>query len=191
MNSASGQGGRSTRGVANKPAVEARRRRGWIGGALWRRARTAGEIFYGELDRDRTFSEASALTYKTLFSLLPIFVLTLLVLSAISAGGGENALDVTVKRVMFEQLSLDKLQLTDSEGHILLNSRGAPVTLAQVAERMIERAKKAVNAQATGVVAFGILIYGALSLMIVIEGAFNQIYGVTKARSWPRRIGLY
>jgi len=51
---------------------------------------------------DRTFSLASALTYKTLFSLIPIFVLSLLMLSSISAGEGSNALDVGVKKIMFE-----------------------------------------------------------------------------------------
>ena len=42
---------------------------------------------------------------------------------------------------------------------------------------MIERAKSSVNTKVTGLVAFGVLLYGAMSLMIVIESTFNLIYG--------------
>ena len=94
--------------VTDKLIAERQRKRRLIRDSLWPRARLFAEILYDQINRDATFTQAAALTYKTLFSLLPIFVLSLLVLSMISAGSGENALDVTVKRVMFEQLSIDQ-----------------------------------------------------------------------------------
>jgi membrane protein len=63
--------------------------------------------------------------------------------------------------------------------------------LSNFVEPLIERAKGSVNARATGLIAFGVLFYGAVSLMMVIEGTFNLIYGAVKARRWTRRITLY
>jgi len=140
---------------------------------------------------DRTFSMASALTYKTLFSLIPIFVLSLLMLSSISAGEGSNALDVAVKKIMFEQLTLDKFPLTDQKGHAMLDDEGHPVMLSQYMESFVDKARGAVNTRFTGLIAFAILLYGSLSLMLVIEGAFDTIYGAAVSRSWTHRIMLY
>jgi membrane protein len=48
-----------------------------------------------------------------------------------------------------------------------------------------------VNGRLTGLVAFGVLLYGAISLMAVIESTFNKLYGSIKPRPWTRRIMLY
>ena len=56
------------------------------------RMRLLGEVLYHQVDRDRVFMQAAALTYQTLFSLLPIFVLSLLMLSTISVGEGRNSI---------------------------------------------------------------------------------------------------
>jgi len=155
------------------------------GRSAWRRVRLLGEVLYHQVDRDRVFMQAAALTYKTLFSLLPIFVLSLLMVSAISSGAGRDSLVNSVKRTIFTQLNADTLQITDETGK--------QVTLATFADQWIGNAQNAVNKNAAGasLVAFVVLLYGAITLMWVIEGTFNQIYGSAKARSWPRRISLY
>jgi len=174
---------------------DSRQKRRRIAASLWPRARLTGEILYHQVDRDRLFTQAAALTYKTLFSLLPIFVLSLLVLSTISAGGsgagGKSALDSAVKQMLFDQLAINELKMTDDAGQILKDPDGHDVTLANFVEPLIEKAKSSVNGKLAGLVAFAVLLYGAISLMIVIEGTFNEIYGAVKPRSWPRRIILY
>jgi uncharacterized BrkB/YihY/UPF0761 family membrane protein/DNA-binding IscR family transcriptional regulator len=177
--------------VADTLVQRVRQRRRRIATSFWPRARLIGEILYHQIDRDRLFSQASALTYKTLFSLLPIFVLSLLILSTISAGDGKNALDNAVKRTLFEQMGIDRLTMKDSKGQDVLDEDGRKVTVSNFVEPLIEGAKKSVTNKATGLIAFAVLLYGAISLMIVIEGTFNQIYGSVKPRSWPRRIMLY
>jgi YihY family inner membrane protein len=200
--------------VAEAMTQEARRKRRRIAASLWPRARLFVEVMRYRINEEETFEQAAAMTYKTLFSLIPVFVLSLLVLSAISAsphrvrpstapaaeaadGGGhgveaENtALDATVKRLVFEQLSLDRFPLTTNDGQPVRDAAGKEVMLSDFIAPLVDRARSAVTNKATGVIAFGILAYGAISLMIVIEGAFNQIYGSVKARSWPRRIMLY
>lgn len=163
------------------------------GGAarFWQFLRILGQVFYHQLDRTRLFTQAAALTYKTLFSLLPIFVLSLLLLSLISTGGGNNALDATVKRSLFEQLGLNRLYLTDNNGHVLENPNGTPVTFSHWIEPFIDRARDSVTSRATGLVAFGVLLYSSISLMIVIESTFNLIYGAAQPRTLLRRIMLY
>src|SRR4051812_22526613 len=182
-------------GVAEALAAETRRKRRLIGSSLWPKARLFAEILYHELYRDRTFTEASALTYKTLFSLIPVFVLSLLVLSSIPVSGGKNALDRVVKKMIFEQLSLDTLPMVDDKGQIMTkvgrNGEERQMVLSDFIEPLLEKAKESVTNPATGWIAFGVLLYGAVSLMVVIEEAFNQIYDAADSRKWRQRILLY
>ena len=157
----------------------------------WSSARLIFLVLKQRIVEEETFSQAAALTYKTLFSLLPIFVLALLILSAISTTGSKYALDAMVQKSLIKQLQLDKLPIVDGDGHQTKNDKGNPVMLGDVVVPMLNRAKEAVTTPATGLIAFAILLYGSVSLMIVIEGVFNQIYGAVKGRSWTRRLMLY
>jgi membrane protein len=153
--------------------------------SAWQRLRLLAEVLYHQVDRDRVFMQAAALTYKTLFSLLPVIVLSLLMLSTISSGAGRDSLVGSVKRMLFEQLNADKMQITDATG--------SQISLEKYVDQMIDTVQGDVNKKAVGasLVAFLVLLYGALTLMVVIEGTFNQICGAAKGRSWPRRIMLY
>ncbi len=153
--------------------------------------RTAAQVFYYQLERTRLFTQAAALTYKTLFSLLPIFVLSVLILSAISLGDGNKSLDVTVRQSLFEEMGLNQLYLTDNNGNTLTDPSVKPVTFSSWVEPFIDKARKSVKAPTTGIVAFGVLLYSAISLMIVIESTFNLIYGSARPRTLIRRIMLY
>ena len=197
--------------VAESLQKERQKKKARIAGSLWPRARLVGEILFNEIMRDRTFSQAAALTYKTLFSLLPVFVLSLLVLSTISAGTvttpvdpatagaatqsapvvGGTALDKTLEEMVFKQLSIDKLELRTADDQPVVDKKGNPVTARQMITPLLARAKAAVMRPTTGIIAFGILLYGSITLMVVIESTFNLIYGAVKPRSWPRRIMLY
>jgi membrane protein len=163
--------------MAPVPAVTSR--------PLLPRLRFLADVLYHQMDRDRVFTHAAALTYKTLFSLLPIIVLSLLVLSTISSGKGRETIVNSVKRVLLEQLNAGRLQITDQSGR--------QVNLENYADQLIANAQKALGKNATGasLVAFLVLLYGAVSLMVVIEDTFNLIFGSPPARSWTRRITVY
>ena len=185
--------------VSDSLQKETQRKRNRIARSWWPHARLLAEILYHEIDHTRTFSQAAALTYKTLFSLLPIFVLSLLLLSTISSAGGGTALDATLEQFFFKEFSLDKLRVSRTDPSPADTAPDAsddePSQTVSACEQMvapiIKSAKDAVTSPATGLVAFAILLYGAISLMIVVEGSFNLIYGACKPRSWPRRIMLY
>jgi membrane protein len=117
-----------------------------------------------------------------------------------SGSDGKNALDHAVKRMIFEQLSLNTLPMVDEQGKTMMKSvpgqdglpaQERPMMLSDFIEPLLERAKSSVTNPATGWIAFVVLLYGAISLMIVIEESFNQIYGAAKARSWRQRTMLY
>src|ERR1043165_8346593 len=111
----------TTESVTETIVEESRHKRRRIAASLWPRARLLGEILYHQLERDHVFTQAAALTYKTLFSLLPIFVLSLLILSTISSGGGKNALDTTVKNMLFEQMGVAQIPIKNNQGVEIFN----------------------------------------------------------------------
>lgn len=198
--------------------------------ARWRKLKLIGEIVYHEMVEDRLFTQAAALTYKTLFSLLPVFVLSLLILSKISGVDGVP-LDKQFKNEIYSQLKIDTMTITEdatpapavpvsteeqptsapeaassqdgSEPAELVattpatmpSSQSQPATrtvkMTDITDRIINNGLAAVTNPATGLIAFGILLYGAISLMLVIETTFNQMFGSGNTRSWGRRIMLY
>jgi len=183
-------GGAEGGGVSENWKRETQQRRRRIAKSLWPRGLLIFNILKQRFDEEETFEQAAALAYKTLFSLLPILVLALLVLGAISS---QNKLDRVVQSKLFEQLQLDKMPMLDKDGKPALDEYGDPLMLSDSIRPLLEKAKNSVTSKTTvtGLVALAILLYGAISLMVVIEGAFNQIYRVIKGRSWSRRILLY
>lgn len=189
--------------VAESLAQETRTKRRRIAASLWPRARLFFEIFYHEVERDHVFTQASALTYKTLFSLLPVFVLSLMILSMISTGDGKSAFEKKIQETLFQQMGLSSLTIRSEstatapgaeragEGPGVAATAPQAQTLAEFVQPFIGKARASISSTTTGLIAFGILLYGAISLMIVIEETFNQIYGTVKPRSWPRRLMLY
>jgi membrane protein len=153
--------------------------------SLLKRTILLGGVLYQQYYRDRLPTQAAALTYNTLFALLPIFVISLLIVTVISAGNPHDSLVSSLKSALFAQLNADKFQITDPSGK--------QVGLETFADQIIGNAQRAIakNAGGAGIVAFLVLLYGALSIMTTIEDAFNRIYGSAKARSWGRRIVLY
>ena len=96
--------------------------------AVWPRLKLVGEVLYHQIERDRLFTQASALTYKTLFSLLPIFVLSLLILSTISKD------DFGFKQTIYEQFGIDNMNFKDDTG--------ATVSLQNTADKIITSRSK-------------------------------------------------
>lgn len=148
------------------------------------RLKQALKVFRTRIKEEETFEQAAALAYHTLFSLLPTVVLVLLVLSIVSGSSGEsNSMAHSVQEFLVRQLALDQVHMTGANGD--------NIDFVKLLSERIDSARHIVQSPATGLIAFGTLVWGALSLMIVIERAFNQIFNVTQQRPWMRRITLY
>jgi len=111
---------------------------------------------------NRSFLRASALTYYTILSLVPLLALTFALLKAF---GVQNQL---------QPLILDKLNVGDG----------------QIAEAIVGYINNTQVAQ-MGAVGLAFLLIAVISLLTNIEAAFNDIWGVNKLRPLLRRFSDY
>ncbi len=165
-----------------------------------------------KLRRDRAGEKAAALTYHTLFSLLPTMVLMLVILQSFV---GED------EREKFKAMAVNQILRPVSTEEI--ENAGPPVEgqapaadvpdvpdaaeAAQIAARRAEYERfrhdledqvqavfaylEGVNFRSIGAVGLLIFIWGATGLLAGIEKSFNAIYSETKSRPWFMRLPLY
>ncbi len=112
--------------------------------------------------RDRLLLHASALTYFTVISLLPVFAIAVSIAAAIGVDSS------------FAEGLVEKL------------AAGAP----GLQERIVEQIESADFKALGGIGAAIVFVLTVLGLSNV-EGAFNSIWGVKKHRSWGRRFPDY
>lgn len=137
------------------------------------------KILLRKMNTEQTLDIAAALAFHTLFSLLPLFILAMLIVHFISSyHGGDHALTAQVRDFLFSQFKLDTLP--DSN----LNLRG-------LIDEQVKHARVVFRSPITGVVGFVLLLYSASKIMLVMERSFNRIYGGVSPRSWYRRLMLY
>lgn len=210
--------------------------------------RTYEAVTYGSkrIIRDRAPQLAAALAYRTIFSAVPVLVLTLVVVRAFAT---EDRVQGTIEELM-SYLALDEITFTVSGEESDAGVPGVPgvgmeeggasappveeeaaspasagaggaggeaggtggeelgptetppaerrgaqeVALTTLVEQFITNAGTrigTINFGAITIVAVGILVYGALSLLIQIEAAFNAITHATRGRRWTVRLTTY
>jgi len=140
-----------------------------------------------QLVRDRAPQLAAALSYRTVFSLIPVLVLSLIALKAFY---GEEGIRELLDRVMvylgFSELSVNT---AGAEG-----SEEVRVQFTTMLEEFIGRATQSVtqiNFRAITVVSVGLFLYAAISLLIQIEQAFNQVCKAGSGRRMISRVTTY
>jgi len=144
--------------------------------------RIGWKILRTRMADDRTGQQAAAMTYNTLFSLLPVMVLLLVVMSLVLAK---------------DQIKHEEMSFVHRLGLSQLSNRGGsgattkPQFIVQTIIKQIDKMRSVLRSPGTGVVGFITLLWAAISLMNVIENAFNHIYRVTEKRPWPRKFTLY
>lgn len=144
--------------------------------------RLGWKILRARMAADRTGQQAAAMTYNTLFSLLPVMVLLLVVMSLVLAK---------------DQIRHEEMSFVHRLGLNQLSNRGGtgattkPQFIVETIIRQIDKMRTVLRSPGTGVVGFITLLWAAISLMNVIENAFNHIYRVTEKRPWPRKFTLY
>ncbi|MFG0276052.1 MAG: YihY/virulence factor BrkB family protein [Phycisphaerales bacterium] len=118
----------------------------------------------------------AALTYRTVFSLVPTFVLGLVVLRFFST---ESQITSQVEQLM-QYAGLDNLQIPQADGE-------SAMTAADWVETLVQRIGS-INFAAIGIVGVIVLVYAGVSLLLEIERAFNAIYRTEVRRSLVARI---
>lgn len=136
---------------------------------------------------------SAALSFRTIFALVPLLVLAFLLLK--TAGILENSKD-SLRRVLeasgFSQLVL--VETTDSPATTsspdgLAGQR--TINVADEIERLVDRVEQTLTIGRVGPVGFLLLIYTATTLLTSMERSLNRIFGAERSRSLVRRLPLY
>jgi membrane protein len=175
------------------------RQQRWIANSIM-----ALRLLRRRIEEDRHSQQAAAMTYNTLFSLLPTLVLILVVMSMVLSSDQV----ATQETALMEMLGLSQLEMRQVHPHeagmtTQPNSSAATAPanssedhndaqlLTNTLTKTVDNMRSVLQQPGTGIVGFAVLLWGAISLMNVIETAGNRIYRVTEKRPWTRRLTLY
>jgi len=131
------------------------------------------------LNRDNAPQMAAALSFRTLFALLPVVVVSAVLVKAVQGVEGFQRLVVNV----VSAVGLDKFKISGTED-------GSAQSLGTWAEEVVGQLSS-INLSALGWIGVLVLVYSAISLMVTIENSFNSIYGAPEGRWWSRRVPIY
>ncbi|MEO0972331.1 MAG: hypothetical protein AAFX85_04490, partial [Pseudomonadota bacterium] len=167
------------------------------GGDLHRLAQYAGRSFV----HDRGAQIAAALTYHTLFSLLPMLAMALWALKNFVGPSELAVFKDQIVSVVGDWLSAPPR--VDEAAAAVAGAAGEASSMAreaqydQVLTQVDENLAKllddlqAINFQRIGGVGVLLFVYASTALLSMVEHSFNQICGAPSGRPWYRRIPLY
>ena len=131
-----------------------------------------------QLRQDNAPQMAGALSFRTLFGMLPVLV----VATVLVRSGFIQMRDMLAG--LFAKMNFDETSVTQERAGQEAQS------LSDFLLGLFDQAQS-FNAAAVGWIGFVILVYSAISLMATIEGGFNAIYRAPSGRSWLRRVPVY
>jgi membrane protein len=134
------------------------------------------------LIKNRAGQQAAALSYHTIFGLVPLAVVTLLIFQSIPAykGMGDK-----VKGLIYEQLHLSTIEYTDAA------NPEKSIKLTEHFDRVVGKVFTGMNEGTIALLSAVLIIWAALGLLSTIEKAFNDIWHVGKGRDLLHRIINY
>ncbi|TVQ76220.1 MAG: YihY family inner membrane protein [Phycisphaeraceae bacterium] len=172
---------------------------------MWRGGVDLAKYSARMLARESAPQMAAALTYRTIFSLIPVFVLSLIFMRALLGDQGiRDQLDRLMEWLAFDEIVVVQGEALGEEGDEDSEALGAfvgvtenddgTVTLAEYLGEFVDNAVRRmseINFGAITAVGALVFIYAALSLLIQIEGAFNRICRAPSGRRFVSRVTNY
>src|SRR5438552_11486798 len=136
---------------------------------------------YKALRRDNAPQMAAALSFRMLFALLPV-----LVVSAVFTKGlrGPDEFINLAHRI------IDGFGLYNQYPTSLSGEPTTGVSFGSSLEDLVRKISS-IDLSALGWVGLLVVVYSAIGLMVTIENSFNAIYGAPEGRSWVRRVPMY
>jgi membrane protein len=135
------------------------------------------------LDRNRAGQQAAALSYYTIFGLVPLAIVVLLVFQLFPTYRdiGEKLRDFT-----YEQLHLTRIEYAPQS-----DQPEDKVLLTDYLNKIIQQFFSGLDKGSLSLVSAVVVIWAALALLATIERAFNRIWHVTRGRSFFHRMVNY
>jgi membrane protein len=133
-----------------------------------------------ELRENDAAQMAAALTYRAIFSLVPLLMVSMLAFRMF--GDMESAarhLQTAAYRFLNYQVDASRPEATAFKQALDERLLG------------VMRSVSELSFEAIGAVGALLLIWAALGLLISLENAANRIYRAPRGRGWPARVGIY
>ncbi|MBN1763863.1 MAG: YihY/virulence factor BrkB family protein [Sedimentisphaerales bacterium] len=136
---------------------------------------------------------SSALSFRTIFALIPALVMALLVLkSVVPLEEGRPIL-----REWLEKAGVTEIVIVSEESMLEADDAGGGepekkiLSAADEIEKLVRQVESKLTFRRLGPVGAVLLIWTALTLLTTMERSLNRIYGARQSRSLPRRVFLY
>lgn len=139
-----------------------------------------------ELRHDKAGQMAAALTYHTLFSMLPTIVLAMVVLHAFVTKEHQQQFTETVVELIMPEAQLSET-IAEKDRDEFYRARAAlEENIAGLTQRVSE-----FNVGGIGMVGLLVFIWGATALLETVERNFNTIFAAPSGRPWYFRLPMY
>lgn len=138
------------------------------------------------IKRSQLTRMAAALSYRTLFGLIPVMVVGLVFTATFAPR--ETVSGWLESLLAFAGLSQISVVQTVEIGPP--DPSASSPRLDQWIQAMVDHVRS-LKWEVVGFVGLATLIYAAISMLVEIEEAFNQIYHAPSGRSWTRRVTQY
>jgi membrane protein len=141
-----------------------------------------------QLHQDRAGQMAAALSFRTLFGLIPVLLVGTVLVRALQ--GSEEWL-ARVEEFINREFGWDKIKVSDNAGAAAAEVGGNSThTLTEWLVNLMGHIEN-INFTAVGWIGLAVVAYSAIGLMVTIENSFNVIYRAPEGRTWARRLPIY
>ena len=141
---------------------------------------------------NRAGQQAAALSYRTIFGIIPLAIVMLLVFRLFPA---YSDIGMKVKDLIYNELQLSniKYQINDADTDIntTVTDPNDTISLTKSLDDIVAKFFVGVHSSSVTLVSFLIVIWAAIALLSTVEKAFNNIWHVAKGRNFLQRIINY
>lgn len=140
---------------------------------------------------NRAGQQAAALSYRTIFGIIPLAIVMLLLFRLFPA---YSDVGHKVKNLIYDELQLSNIKYntnSDNDVSAVESDANDTVLLTEYLDKIVAQFFKGVHSGSVTIVSLLIVIWAALALLSTIERAFNNIWHVPKGRNFFKRIINY
>lgn len=137
---------------------------------------------------------AAALSFRTIFALVPILVLAFLAARALGViDDSKQSLRTFLEASGFSQIVVfgDNAFQTGPQSAPMAAPEPTTINVADEIIQLVNRVEAQLTVQSVGPVGVALLIWTALSLLSTMEESLNRVFGAARSRSTIRRVLLY
>ncbi|MHC4144584.1 MAG: YhjD/YihY/BrkB family envelope integrity protein [Planctomycetota bacterium] len=141
------------------------------------------------LKKNRSGQQAAALSYHTIFGIVPLAIVMLLIFQSFSASDG---IGQEVKKLVYEQLNLTEIKFSLSEtDETSAGPQAEEKLLTEYLDEIVDTFFTDLDKGSLTIVSGIIVIWAALALLSTVERAFNSIWHVAMGRNFLQRVINY